>query len=208
MTAARHPDAPDRLDGGALLSTLLDGEGLPDAAEELSRRWRVDEALRADWHVYHVIGDVLRSEELAGSVRRDAAFLQALRVRLAHEPVPLAPAPVVAPARPRRWLAPAAAAAGFVLVGAAVLVLQPDLAGSASPWGERAALAEPADVSTLRRVGTSTAPPTQTLVIDGQVIRDARLDAYFEAHRGAVGAAPSALPGGALRSVEILIPQR
>jgi sigma-E factor negative regulatory protein RseA len=46
------------------------------------------------------------------------------------------------------------------------------------------------------------------MVLDGQVIRDARLDAYFEAHRGAVGPVPSAMPGGALRSVEILVPQR
>lgn len=207
MTAARRPDAPDRLHRGELLSSLVDGESHPGAAEEVSRRWRDDEALRADWRAFHVIGDVLRSDELARPAARDTAFLQTLRVRLAAEPVPFAPSPLRASARTRRWLAPAAAVAGFVVVGAAVLVLQPDLAGSTSPWGERIAATEPAEARPLQRVGTASAPP-QTLVIDGQVIRDARLDAYFEAHRGAVGAAPSAVPGGALRSVEILIPQR
>jgi hypothetical protein len=79
----------------------------------------------------------------------------------------------------------------------------------ATGWDARIAVTQPPGSDTLRRVGGGAAPSAaQALVIDGQVIRDARLDAYFEAHRGALGVVPSAVPGGALRSVEILVPQR
>jgi sigma-E factor negative regulatory protein RseA len=63
--------------------------------------------------------------------------------------------------------------------------------------------------SVMRQVG-STAPAAsgQGLVVDGQVIRDARLDAYFDAHRGVRALAPSPLAGGGPRSAEILVPQR
>jgi sigma-E factor negative regulatory protein RseA len=106
-------------------------------------------------------------------------------------------------------MAPAAAVAGFVAVGVTVVALRPD----AAPGGfdERLAASPPADYGVMRRVGSSALPASgsgQMLVVDGQLIRDARLDAYFEAHRGAVGGGPSAVPGGALRSVEILVPQR
>jgi sigma-E factor negative regulatory protein RseA len=65
---------------------------------------------------------VLRSDDLATPPARDAAFLCALRPRLAAEPVVLAPEP---PRRARSgrwtWMAPPTVAAGFVLVTGALL---------------------------------------------------------------------------------------
>lgn len=209
MNADRQPDARDRQSRGDLLSTLADGEAPATAADEACRQWQTDDALRSDWHVYHLIGDVLRSDELASTPARDAAFVHAVRARLADEPVPLAPRPLPAAApRVRRWLAPAAVAAGFAVVGVGVFVLRADKAGPTG-WDDRMAITQTPGSDSLRRVRSSAAPASaQALVIDGQVIRDARLDAYFEAHRGALGVVPSAVPGGALRSVEILVPQR
>jgi hypothetical protein len=92
--------------------------------------------------------------------------------------------------------------------GCGRFVLRADKAGPTG-WDDRMAITQTPGSDTLRRVRSSAAPASaQALVIDGQVIRDARLDAYFEAHRGALGVVPSAVPGGALRSVEILVPQR
>lgn len=208
MNAARRPDAPDRQTLSELLSSLADGECHRAAVDEACQQWRADEELRRKWHIYQLIGDVLRSDEMTGVAGHDSAFVHQLRARLAAEPVPLAPSPLVVRHKPRRWMASAAVVAGFVVVGAAVLVLRP--ADSVpSGWDNRMAQTPPPSASVMRAVGSAVAAASgQTLVIDGQVIRDARLDAYFEAHRGALGAAPSALPRGALRSVEILVPQR
>jgi hypothetical protein len=38
-----------------------------------------------------------------------------------------------------------------------------------------------------------------------RMVRDARLDHYLEAHRGALGAAV-AVPGGAMRNAEVIVP--
>ena len=211
---AAHP-APAAT-SGEWLSSLTDGEGLPDDVEQACRRWRSGTELRRDWHAYQLIGDVMRSEDLSSSPARDATFLQALRSRLAEEPVPLAPAPLPAAAlavagrdaRSRRWLMPAAAVAGFAAVGVSVLTMRPG-AGGPTGWNEPVAVVQPAPSDAVRRTVASPASASSpSFVLDGQVIRDARLDAYFEAHRGAAGPMPSAVPGGALRSVEILVPQR
>lgn len=207
MNQSRSSDEGDLMRRRALLSDLADGQCDGADADAAVRAWTADAGMRRDWHLYQLIGDALRSDELLSGTRRDEAFLRGLRERLASEPVPLAPAPLAPPAvRPRRWLSSVAALAGFAVVGASVFVLRPQDDGSG--WQQASTpVVEPA--GGLRAVGTAApVAASQALVLDGQVIRDARLDAYFEAHRGAVGPQPSALPGGALRSVEILVPQR
>lgn len=207
------PDSAEGLQAREHLSSFVDGECQPAMVEDACRRWRHDDDLRNTWRTYHVIGEVLRSDEVGASPRGDAAFLLALRERLADEPVPLAPSPLLPPApapgrdRAWRWMAPAAAVAGFVVVGFAVVALRPE----AAPGGfdDRLAASPPVDSSITRRVSSAAVPASgQVLVVDGQLIRDAQLDAYFEAHRGAIGVGPSAVPGGALRSVDFLAPQR
>lgn len=211
MTAERHTNAQTRPAGGEWLSSLADGEVSAEHVDRACRHWRSDEALRRDWHAFHLIGDVLRSDDLCVAPGRDEQFLHALRERLSSEPVPLAPmsfAPEEVVQRPRRWLTPAAVVAGFAVVGASVVALRPGASGPTG-WSEPIAVVQPAEREALHRVGSASAPAVPPpWAIDGQLIRDARLDAYFDAHRGAAGPMPSAVPGGALRSVEILVPQR
>ena len=60
---------------------LPDGDGARAIEALLS-----DQQAVQTWHAYHVIGDVLRSSELAPS-SSDHAFLERLERRLASEPV-------------------------------------------------------------------------------------------------------------------------
>jgi sigma-E factor negative regulatory protein RseA len=92
------PTQPPKSDAALLaqrqaLSDLMDGSIDAGGASAACRAWRLDAQTRQDWHAYQVIGDVLRTPELAprGAVA-DAAFLAALRTRLAQEPVVMAPA--------------------------------------------------------------------------------------------------------------------
>jgi len=174
MNADRQPDARDRQSRGDLLSTLADGEAPATAADEACRQWQTDDALRSDWHVYHLIGDVLRSDELASTPARDAAFVHAVRARLADEPVPLAPRPLPAAApRVRRWLAPAAVAAGFAVVGVGVFVLRADKAGPTG-WDDRMAITQTPGSDTLRRVRSSAAPASAQALVKLQCRSAAR----------------------------------
>lgn len=81
----------DRARAREALSALMDGDCDRDQVAQACRLWRQDAQAREQWHAFHVIGDVLRSDDLAQQAHKDAAFMQSLRVRLAQEPVVLAP---------------------------------------------------------------------------------------------------------------------
>jgi len=184
-----------------LLSALADGDVDAAGARRACALWADAAEARETWHSYQLIGDVLRSDELAGPSAHDAAFLAALRLRLANEPVPLAAAPAVgAPAPQRPWRAVAAVAAGFVAVGGVALGLR------GSPNGGVAASAQVAVAPTAASAVALVDPPT--LVANGRLIRDAQLDRYLRAHREMTVGQPAALPGGALRSVETVVLER
>ena len=68
------------------LSALADGE-LDGEAWEQALQFAHEEQGRASWQLYHLVGDVLRSPELAHHAD-NGAFLQRLQQRLADEPVP------------------------------------------------------------------------------------------------------------------------
>ena len=110
------------------LSALADGEATASEVTEACANWRDDDGARQVWASYQLIGDVLRSEELASTAQHDH-FLSKLRQRLADEPVVLAPraaaqvaaaaqpsAAPMTPARSRRWSGPLAVAASFVAI--------------------------------------------------------------------------------------------
>lgn len=224
MNDTPQSDANNDTSRRADLSALMDGEAGSGELQRCGAAWRDDPQTRSTWHAYHLIGDVLRSEELAGSPARDAALLAALRRRLADEPTVLAPAAVPAPRvaatgpaaahRRRTWLMPSAVAAGFVAVAGVLVVSRMSAPDAAAPAvlssNPSAVLAgNPATPSNLQLVGTVNAPaPGPALVLDGQLIRDAQLDAYLRAHREMRGSAAAAVPGGAMRSVETIVPQR
>jgi sigma-E factor negative regulatory protein RseA len=64
------------------LSALMDGDLAPPAVVPLVAAWRDEADLQASWQLYSLVGDVLRSEELARSPQADTQFLSALRTRL------------------------------------------------------------------------------------------------------------------------------
>lgn len=204
-----HPTAPaDGLaadfsanDPRGWLSALADGQA--DAAEPACGLWRDDAAARQTWHAYHLIGDVLRSEELAREPGRDAAFLAGLREKLAAEPVVLAPATATARDRARQtWLLPAAAAAGFVAVAGVLVVLRLGTPGAPVP----AAVLAGASGSGFTAVSNAAPLAAQFPAVGADFIRDSHLDEYLRVHQAAGGGVASAAPGGTLRRVDMVVP--
>ncbi len=199
------------------LSALVDGELNEGALAAVCAHWRSDASSRATWHVYQLIGDVLRSEDLASDAARDAAFLDALRARMASEPVILAPQvdarPAVASGFARRsWIAPSAIAAGFVAVAGVLVImrgpasLKDELPG-ASVAGVSIQNAAPVGVTTL----VPSALPSienRSFVANGKFIRDAGLDRYLAAHKHFAGSAALGVPSTFLRGATLDAPGR
>lgn len=168
------------------LSELMDGESDAASTHQACCGWRDDARARQQWHAWHLIGDVLRSDDLVCRPQRDAAFVASLRERLAAEPVVLAPTPgfepsvaasAVATRRLRRSASGAAAiAAGFVVVAGTLVALRPSMVEA--PRLAQSAASLPAPVTLVR-----SNPEPQALVANGKLIRDARLDQYLAAHK-------------------------
>ena len=133
------------------LSALADGEADVAEVARACASWRDDAKVRARWSDYHLIGDVMRSDELADA-SGSSHFLKSFRERLLQEPVVLAPAGLVArhrpsvvdigvlavppaePLRRRVWAGPMAVAACFVMVVGALVTNQGGLPpGSSLP---------------------------------------------------------------------------
>ncbi len=158
------------------------------------------------WHAYHVIGDVLRSSELAPS-SSDHAFLERFERRLASEPmrpVMVHSSPVVsvtggssANASVFRWKM-LAGVAGFALVG---------VVGS-SLWTQTGPRSD-AQIATQSVV----VPPAPTTLIAadtgaGTMLRDARLDELMAAHRQLGGHSALQVPAGFVRNATYEGPAR
>ena len=188
------------------LSALCDGEADTAEARASFEGWRDDAALRARWHSYQWIGDVMRSDDLASAAEHDQAFLLALRGRLAKEPVGLAPArtdsvvPAVASAgaqlavaggRRQRWGAPMAMAAGVMVTGALVVMSSsgPQPTVSAGP----VALQVQTGAQTVAAVGPSVGA---SAVQVGDMLRNPELDRYLNAHRQFAQGSTLSVPGG------------
>lgn len=195
------------------LSSLMDGAPEDGDILRACRAWRDDADARAHWHAYHLIGDVLRSEDLAHPPARDALLLAAVRMRLATEPVvfhPAAVAPAADQTRPvatangtpavrrrHRWLGPGAVVAGFTAV-AGVLVVMRIVPPTA---------AEPPTPTPSVTIAQGLAPGTQP-VADMRVIRDRHLDRYLAAHKGYGTSSMVAVPAVVLRSATTTAPDR
>lgn len=192
------------------VSAAMDGDA--QAADAVARAWKNQATVRADWHAYQLIGDVLRSADCANPASRDEALLQRVRERLAAEPVVLAPVSVPVASKRAHWWAPAAVAAGFIAV-MGLVVLQPQkdagqgvgvtaaAGGSVLPVGQagfqpREAIAAPSLAS--------TAPGASGASGGSMMIRSAELDRYLAAHKQF--AVPA--PGVVVRSVSTVAPSR
>ena len=208
------------------LSALADGALDAHAVAGACALWRSDAEARATWHAYQVIGDVLRSDDLAQGAVGDAGFLRALRMRLATEPTVLAPQPLPSASPPTSaattsarggirwgWLAPSAVAAGFVAVAGVLMVtrMSDNAAGAGPSVASLAAAPAAARVTaTSPTAGASSlvpaAPATgdvQALAVNGQFVRDAQLDRYLAAHKQFAGSSALGVPSGFLRSATV-----
>lgn len=114
------------------LSAMADGEATTSDVARACAAWRDDAQAKSAWQTYHLIGDVMRSDDLAKGTG-SADFLNKFRDRLAQEPVVLAPVtPAVAAQKEvaaatlkrRAWSGPFAVAAGFMMVVGAVISTQ------------------------------------------------------------------------------------
>lgn len=185
------------------LSALMDGEA--NQADLACNAWRDDAGARADWHAYHLIGELMRSDDVRCSPHRDARFLGRLRERLADEPVVLAPAAEAAAvtrvgAVRHAWAAPVAVAAGFVAVAGVLLVTR-----GAVPGGVEA---DRSPLVATQGAAPSASASSAALGAEGRLVRNAELDRYLAAHKQYSGTSALAVPGGMVRNAATAAPGR
>lgn len=161
------------------LSAFIDGEADGASGLEALRAWSDDGGVRRDWHAWQLIGDVLRSEDLASDPRGDVRFCAAVRVRLAAEPVVLAPrrlepyvsAEAGAARRPGWGAVSSALAAGFVLVVGTFALFRPAPPAAPAPAialaDSASAIAPAASArSFVDATAQSVVDPSARLVVD------------------------------------------
>lgn len=141
----------------------------------------------AMWSEYHLIGDALRSDDLAMHPAASSAFLRGFAQRLEAEPFVLAPSSG-SRTRGLSSLLPMRAVRRRVLPGLAVAaaaatlswIVLPQLQHAGAPRATmQAAAVIPHGDAPIQSV--AMAAPADGA--DGNIIRDARLDQYLEAHQ-------------------------
>ena len=207
----------DRSSSRRILSALADGDATDSEAARAFQAWRDDADARSTWHAYQVIGDVLRSDDLATEPSADESFLVALRARLAVEPVVLAPQPRVAEepvALPiaanatthsrGRWQNSLAMAAGFLAVIGGINFVRPFNHGAGATLASGAA---PASAAVLASAGPANANGIVATSAQAQANAD-QLAPYLAAHRQSMMSGPFQMPGGDIRNVSLVQPAR
>jgi sigma-E factor negative regulatory protein RseA len=174
----------EKIENREIVSALADGQLHGEALARGVELAATDAAAREAWQAYHLIGDVLRSDDLA-QCTHPGVFLDRLQARLHRESVTVTPDIARMPAANDgnfRWK---------LVAGLASIT-----AIAAISW---AAIG----VSTARPEGAQLAVvPSGTVLAKserGMMIRDPRLDELMAAHRQLGGAALVA-PAGFLRN--------
>jgi sigma-E factor negative regulatory protein RseA len=172
---------------GERMSAFVDGESIEEMGGIGPFLAELKQDDRAAWSAYHLIGDALRSDDLAVSPARSSAFMAAFSERFEAEAHVLAPAALpAAKARGgmlRRRVMPAFA----VAAAAATLtwIVVPQLQGVDSHGGgaQVASVAPAAD--SMQRVAMASVPAAtaRSPIVEANIIRDANLDQYLEAHQ-------------------------
>lgn len=198
------------------LSALADGELKGDDWSQ-ALAFACDEEGQATWELYHLVGDVLRSPDLAQAT--DSAFLARLRTELAQEPVvprrlEAVAQPTVVASVPDQVDAAANASvfrwkmvAGFASLAAVAAIGWTSLAtlqGGGSGAGAQLASAPE------RAVAEQGAPVIAVADSDGQqvMIRDPRLDELLAAHKQFGSTSALQMPAGFLRNATFESPGR
>ncbi|MGY6160575.1 sigma-E factor negative regulatory protein [Paraburkholderia strydomiana] len=166
---------------GERLSAFVDGELFGEEHLNLDKFLsELDGEDRAAWSSYHLIGDALRSDDLAVGSAASSAFLSGFAARLESEPHLLAPAAMPVTRRLlalRRRVVPAFA----VAAAAATLtwIVVPQLQGVPGGPGSTQVASVSSHGDAVQKVGMASVPVAQ----DANIIRDAGLDQYLEAHQ-------------------------
>ncbi|CAB3753447.1 sigma-E factor negative regulatory protein [Paraburkholderia humisilvae] len=170
---------------GERLSALIDGEWSGDEPAALIAA--LDRNDRAAWSDYHLIGDALRSDDLALSAVASRAFMSGFAARFESE------AHIVAPSwssvlRGRRHAFGRRLLPAFAVAAAAATltwIVVPQLQGVNTGVQGVSQVASVSSGDTLQRVAMASMPvaTAQPAVQDANIIRDASLDQYLEAHQ-------------------------
>jgi sigma-E factor negative regulatory protein RseA len=186
------------------ISAFADGELADQQVDVVLAALRRPDG-RADWEVYHQIGDVLRSDDM--DVKLSSGFAARMAARLEMEPTIIAPAiadnspSVVMPDRVaaaasarakrpiKRWAMPGMVAAAAVATAAFIATPQLMVAMKSESTGPGA----PVMTASVGRVPSSNMPSSastgaQAAVVsasapEGVVLRDARMNDYLLAHQ-------------------------
>lgn len=208
----------DPVTGPELLSALADGQ-LDGAELARALAYAEESEGRATWQVYHLVGDVLRSPELARPAKPD--FMAGLRAQLAQEGVAARPqlptqpevvAPVMeeaANASVFRWkmVAGFASLAAVAAIGWTSMSTLQD-GGALNPAGGAQLVLSPEPGPG----GADTAAPG-VAVADADtgsqvMIRDPRLDELLAAHKQFGSTSTLQMPAGFLRNATFESPGR
>jgi sigma-E factor negative regulatory protein RseA len=203
----------DKMEMHEMISALADGQLRGEALERVIRTVATDAQARNAWHTYHLIGDVLRSGNLATGTA-PASFLAGFQVRLereqAEKPAAAAhstePVPALPLAEPQALVSSAEAAndgnfrwklvAGFASVAAVAAI-------GWTTVGDTIRSQQPQMASAPAAAAVAAAERPAVM------IRDPRLDEMLAAHRQ-LGGGASALqsPAGFLRNATFEGPAR
>ena len=208
----------EHLKNKELLSALVDGELYGDDLAQ-AVAWAEENEGHSSWQIYHLVGDVLRSPELAHHSQHD--LLTGLRAQLANEPRPqLQPAQLeqLAPAQPPltsvmanqvhdpvanasvfRWKV----AAGFASVAAVAAIGWNLVVVPAGSGGATLAQLQPASQAVAQQ--SEAAPESNVVAVstgNGSevILRDPRLDELLAAHRQFGSKAALQMPADFLRN--------
>lgn len=200
----------EQMCGRERISALADGQLQGEEFARAMQAARADRAVLEAWHSYHLIGDALRSSDLAGGTP-GPQFLDRLSARLAQE-APLRPQPAGAAAPPVRMPAQAAAndgsfrwklVAGFASVAAFAAIGWSVIgAGGVLPG------AQPQLASAPQQAQGAAAGSVLARSEPGLMIRDTRLDEMLAAHRQLGGASALQSSAGFLRNATFETPAR
>jgi sigma-E factor negative regulatory protein RseA len=195
----------DKIDNQELISALADGQLQGDDFGRAVQAATADAAGRRTWQAYHLIGDVLRSQDLGHATAPDA-FLSRLQTRLQQEQPPArvpAGGVLMPPIQVRgeaandpsvRWKW----AAGFAAAAAVAAVSWNAIGGFGAPAAQPLIATAPAQPPAA--IATNTERAT--------MIRDPHLDQFLAAHRQFGSANALQAPAGFLRNATFEGPAR